>query len=295
MAAPAKLVLVVVMAFGALALSASGRTGPPPRTPRPTVEAVLKRAAEVAADIEEPQERARLLALIALGHHRAGNKAAADRLLKRALEVAETIDEDTPLYSALMQITSVEARRGNWPGVLKTCDKMENKSRRASLIAFGVRDLADAGHLETARKAARAMKGEARSNGLMAVGIAEAKAGKIEAALRTAADVTEGWHSWEVLLEVARAQARAKQPDKARKTLADVRALIDRTEAKRFFLWQAELALAQAECGDVKGALETIAEAERLEDKAYDAARRREKYMRLAIALAAAGDRKSVV
>src|SRR4051794_162723 len=106
MRASLKVVLLVVFAAGA------GRAAAPPRPAIKPAE-LLRRAAEAAAKVEEPKDRASALAFIGLAMHKAGDKAGADRLLKQALETASAIEEDTPLNTALSAVVRAEAGRGN--------------------------------------------------------------------------------------------------------------------------------------------------------------------------------------
>jgi len=209
--------VVTVMAG---ALPAGGRPAPPPRVPKP-VE-LLKRAAEAAADIEELQERVTVLAFIGRAYHDTGDKPGADRVLKQALDAAGKIEEDTPLFSALNTIMSVEARRGNVAAALKAADVMENKRSRPELLTRLVHELASEGHFKAALKAAELLKGRPKEWALAAVeearAVALARAGKIDDALKA---VPKAEDKYELLTEIALAQARAKQPEKAKATLAE--------------------------------------------------------------------------
>src|SRR5262245_41838649 len=209
MAASTKAVVLGVLTGGALAVSAAGRTGPPPRPARPTD--LLKRAEDIAATIEDARERAEALAFTGAAYHKAGDKAGADRALAQALKTAETIEEDTPLYFALWAVVRAEAQRGNIAAALKACDVMENKYHRARLVQHAIREIASRGDIEEARKAALAQKGDGRDTGLVEVAKGEAKAGKVAEALKTMKGLSEPFYRWEVLVEVAKAQARAKQ------------------------------------------------------------------------------------
>src|SRR5262245_45507718 len=174
--AAARVVGLGVLAAGALALCAAARPGPPPKALRPTD--LLKRAEGIAATIEDVKERAEALAFTGAAYHEAGDKAGADRALAQALKTAETIEEDTPLSSALSAIVRAETQRGNAAAALKACEVMENKSRRADLIGHVIGELAARGDIEGARKLALAQKDTRRDSALVKVAKADAKAGK---------------------------------------------------------------------------------------------------------------------
>jgi hypothetical protein len=299
--------LLVVALGGALALAAGAGTGPSPSPPATLKVAdrpgegppisrgdCLKKAATAAADVKDHLQRATLLAAVAEAYHRAGDRAAADRLLGQAVEAGEQIEENTPLYSALWAIARVELKRGNGPAALKVAQKMEDRHRRENLVYFLVSDQARAGDVKGATEMARALTGDWKSNALVAIATAQAGAGRIAEAERTMTTLSDPLSKSIILAEIALAQARGGQRDRAKATLAESRRLWEKVihpGGKTQPL--ANHALHQAECGD-GGALKTFAESNLADDSTYRGPKAYI-YWKLATLCARAGDDRAAL
>ncbi|MBY0230463.1 MAG: hypothetical protein K2W96_14355, partial [Gemmataceae bacterium] len=218
--------------------------------------------------------------------HQAGDKAGADRALKQALETARKIEEDTPLHLALMSITRVEVVRGDAAAALRACEAMENESLRAGLVVGVVREQAEIDPKE-AQKTAEGLK-DRRAAALAIVASARARAlvraGKLADALKEAARL-ELWENYRVRVEVASAHARAKAPAEAKAVLAEARRLLEKEFKDLNSGILMNHAIACAEGGDARGALETFAES-KFEESKSEPSNKAYHYWRLARACA---------
>lgn len=249
-------------------------------------------ALQTGAVITDNRSRVRALAAVALAQAQAGNLPAAQATFDRALENAAGIKHYFAKPRAIEEIARAQAQAGDIDGAFHTAGTLESGFSRASaleeigLVQIEKRDIA--GALQTAAAVAEAdsiYDIKVRFLGAIAAAQAEmgdqtAAAATLQRASRVVADLDrpadsdspegepdvlsdKAYDKAQALKELGEAQARLGDRVAARTTLREAFLLapsifwVDSECLERFLF---PLARAQAEAGDIQGALETVAE-----------------------------------
>ena len=223
------------------------------------IQAILNRALEAAADIEDPDKQANTLSSIAGLQARAGNTQAA-------LATASAIANDWQRKNALMRIASGQADAGDPQGGRETAARIDNDMLRDQALAEMARRLAADGQMDEALEIADTMTSEARKAEALAF-IAMARAGRkdwvgadytFEQARQAAVAVDNDAEKVRALTQIAEMQHLARNAIGTVRTLDLAQATLEKMEpglGRDNLL--AELARIQARAGLVGEAFQT--------------------------------------
>ena len=264
-------------AEAAKTLGRKGNEAPPPGKQQPESKQaameILSKALRAARDIDDPSDRARLLAQIGTVLAKAGDSRRANRSFALARSAAERAEKGFSRDFDLLNVAKGQALAGDTRTALATVDLMEDPETSVWYLPAFARELVEAGDAAGAaqlieRVFASAERitdegGRARSlahvaRELVKSGDAKKAALPIQRALTTAQLITNEYdRSW-ALKSVAAAQAAAGN---VRAAIATAKRIEDEGGLDSAL---SAIATAQAETGDIRAA---VATAQRIEDQ----------------------------
>jgi RNA polymerase sigma factor (sigma-70 family) len=227
-----------------------------------------------AAEVDEPHQKAIVLARLARAQHRAGERAAAKKSFAMAVQVARSITDINNTADALQLIARVQAECGDLAGARETASGVEPAFYRGQVLADIAIAQAVAGDVKGAIAEGRAL-GDPFHQTLFWLGIAEWWAGAKDKAQAVAAlrsgraaleKVSEVAQQPALLVRIALLEARVDSAEAARNTYDTAQALARQHRAgvmspDNFLL---RLAVVQANQGNHDGAKKLLDEALRL-------------------------------
>lgn len=221
-----------------------------------------------AQTIEDDFHRSSALQLIAKRQIKMGDLTAAKKIMEKTLQDALSLQSKTGMGGQLATAAEEQAAMGDIEGALQTAALIqENLSKQRALQRIAIVQ-AESGDVEGARKTMSLMslvkpllQNESQAGSVLGTIVkVQAAAGKFEEAFSTASTIKDEFWKVQALVEIARARVIQGVPPAAARTFQQAIGMakeIDNSFARTSAV--SNLAVAQADVGDIGGALKTLA------------------------------------